>query len=90
MSVASLEESSEGKLEGPAWRVPAELTEKKAALVGKHSSRGAGWSRAWGWGTAASCGGREPEREERGRGRSGGLKGEETNFVFFLKFTKQS
>ena len=42
MSVASLEESSEGKLEGPAWRVPAELTKKKAALVGKHSSRGAG------------------------------------------------
>jgi len=55
LSVASLEESSEGKLEGPAWRVPAELTEKKAALVGKHSSRGAGLG-AWAQRLAAAGG----------------------------------
>lgn len=40
------------------------------------------------WGTSASRGGREPEREERGRGCSEGLKGEETIFVFCFEIYK--
>ena len=61
-----------------------------ARWVDKKESRSRGeaqfsWSRAWGWGTAASWGGREPEREERGWE---GLRGEETNFVFCFEIYK--
>lgn len=41
-----------------------------------------------GLGAAASCGGREPEREERGHGRSGGPRGGERVFVFCFEIYK--
>lgn len=64
--------------------MPAELTEKRATLWGGTVLEEQGV----GLGAAASCGGREPERGERGHGRSGGLRGEERIFVFCSEIYK--